>query len=89
MTDRGHDHGDRSCMALFEKLSEYIDGELHENLRARVESHMDDCTPCRGFLESLERSVRLVGAERELELPDGLRREILAAAARLGGGSGS
>jgi len=40
-----------------ERLSEYVDGELDEDGRARVEVHVRWCPECRRVLESLRRTV--------------------------------
>ena len=55
-----HEHGTRECMKIFERLSEYLDGDLEEELRSRIDGHMDDCPPCTVFLEDLRRTVAWV-----------------------------
>jgi len=52
-----HEHGTKECMKIFERLSEYLDGDLEEELRSRIDGHMGDCPPCTVFLESLRRTV--------------------------------
>jgi anti-sigma factor RsiW len=39
------------------RLSEYVDGELDQDRRARVEEHVRWCPECRRVLESLRRTV--------------------------------
>jgi anti-sigma factor RsiW len=39
------------------RLSEYLDGELGEHQRARLEEHVRWCPECRRVLESLRRTV--------------------------------
>jgi anti-sigma factor RsiW len=39
------------------QLSEYLDGELGEDERARLEEHVRWCPECRRVLESLRRTV--------------------------------
>jgi anti-sigma factor RsiW len=84
-----HEHGGPECRMLFEKLSEYLDGELDPALYPRFEAHLHDCEPCQAFLESLRRTVRHVGAAGEVDLPPDVRREVMAAyeKARSGGRS--
>ena len=56
-----HTHDDhRGCLALAERLSEYIDDELPDDLRRQIASHLDDCADCERFVESLRR-VRGLG----------------------------
>jgi anti-sigma factor (TIGR02949 family) len=83
MNEREHVHGGRSCREMLERLSEYLDGELPDDLCERIEGHMKDCTPCSGFLESLRRTIGLIRESGPGDLPEDLRRELLAAAARL------
>lgn len=75
MSDPSHPEG--SCRDMFDRLSDFIDGELPEDLCARIERHMGDCEPCERFLESLRRTVRLVESSPKTGLPDDVRRDLL------------
>jgi anti-sigma factor RsiW len=77
-----HVHGGPECVALFAKLSEYLDGELDPGACANVRDHMTDCGRCRDFLESLRRAVAHVASMDAPELPENLKRDILSAYAR-------
>lgn len=57
-------HDRRKCMALFDKLSEYIDNELDPSTSGKIEKHLRRCNPCQACLETLRRTVSLC---RELE----------------------
>jgi anti-sigma factor RsiW len=74
-----HVHGGPECRALFEKLSEYLDGELDPAVCAGMEEHLADCARCQAFLESLRRAVAHVGAAPPPELPEDVKNEVLAA----------
>lgn len=69
-------HGPRECREIFERLSEYLDGELPPDPCAVLEAHFEDCAPCRAFLESLRATVRLIERDEHPPLPDDLRRRI-------------
>ena len=71
------------CREMFERLSEYLDGDLPLDVCERYARHIEDCLPCVQFVESLRRAVRLVERSPEMKLPDDLRQDILAAAGRL------
>jgi anti-sigma factor RsiW len=43
---------------VFERLSEYLDGELTPADCAHIEEHIRDCPPCVAFLESLRSCIR-------------------------------
>ena len=82
-----HAHGGPECVALFAKLSEYLDGELDAAACAGVEGHMADCERCREFLESLQRAVAHIAATDAPQLPEDFKRDILSAYARAKGSS--
>ena len=84
---RDHVHGGPECLALFAKLSEYLDGELDPGACASVEGHMADCGRCREFLESLRRAVAHVTSMDPPELPENFKSDILSAYARTKGSS--
>jgi hypothetical protein len=48
-----HDHDRRDCLAMFAKLSEYIDNELDELTRKEIEDHARECIPFKACLETL------------------------------------
>ena len=83
----GHAHGGAECVALFAKLSEYLDGELELAVCSEVEGHLADCERCQEFLESLRRAVAHVASMDAPDLPESLKRDILSAYARARGSS--
>jgi anti-sigma factor (TIGR02949 family) len=78
-----HRPGSPHCRELFARLSEYLDGELDEALCAEAEVHLEDCPPCREFLESLRRTVALLGRLPAEPVPEEVRRTVRESAARL------
>jgi anti-sigma factor RsiW len=54
-----HDHDHRDCLAMFSKLSEYIDNELDEPTRKDIEDHAGACIPCKACLETLRQTIGL------------------------------
>ena len=67
---------EKRCMDIFARLSEYLDGELPEDICERIEGHMGGCPPCQEFLKSLERTVRLVETMAAPAMPEELRRAV-------------
>src|SRR5579863_10215456 len=72
----------RRCKEMFAELSNYLDDELDDSLCEELEKHMDGCEPCKAFLSSLEKSIRLCRIAPN-ESPDPrvaarLRRELLS-----------
>jgi anti-sigma factor RsiW len=53
------EHDPKHCVAMFEKLSEYIDGELDGLTRRQIEKHIDGCLSCKYCLATLKKTVKL------------------------------
>jgi anti-sigma factor RsiW len=43
------------------RMSDYIDGELAANARARMEHHLTECEECRRLLAGLRRTLDVLG----------------------------
>lgn len=78
----GHAHGGAACRELFAKLSEYLDGEIDAASCAEVDAHLEDCAPCKDFLESLRRTVQWVQTTPGGELPPEVKRQVVEAWSR-------
>jgi hypothetical protein len=50
-----------SCKSIEELLSGYLDGELTQQDRQRVELHLDDCDDCRKTYEDMAKLQNAVG----------------------------
>jgi len=86
--NKGHSHGSKQCKEIFARLSEYMDGELPDDICERIDGHMEDCPPCQAFLRSLENTVRLVEDQQPPRLPDDIRQSVLDALKRYNEESG-
>lgn len=67
-----HDHDHAACIALFTKLSEYIDNELDEVTCKDIEAHLADCPCCNACMETLKRTVAFCREVEERPVPDTL-----------------
>jgi anti-sigma factor (TIGR02949 family) len=54
-----HDGMSMNCRELFERLSEYVDGELSQELCEEIRNHMDGCDPCVNFAKTLKTTADL------------------------------
>ena len=72
----GHGADSHDCREIFARLSEYLDEDLEPGLCDELERHLDDCPPCRAFLDSLRRTVDLVRDLPATELPEEVTREL-------------
>ena len=66
------------CVALFAKLSEYLDRELSAEDCREIEAHIEGCPPCVAFAQSLRRTVGLCREYEPEEAPGPLRDEARA-----------
>jgi anti-sigma factor RsiW len=58
----GHDHSHEmsmTCRELFERLSEYVDGELSQEICEEIRRHMEGCDPCVAFAKTLKTTADL------------------------------
>ena len=56
-----NDHS--QCQTLLGSLSDYIDGELSEELCREIENHMSGCEHCRVVIDTLRKTVSLYHAD--------------------------
>ena len=71
----GHDHSGNCDQALAE-LYTFLDGELTEWKRAKIQTHLDDCSPCLEVYD-FEAELRLVIKYRcRDQVPDSLRQRV-------------
>ena len=62
----------RHCLALFEKLSEYIDQELAPEARRDIETHVAECLACFACLQTLKQTIALCRQAGDQPVPDGV-----------------
>lgn len=68
-----------NCGEAIHRLYHFLDGELTDERRRLIRSHLDHCPPCLGAFD-FEVELRQVVADRCRErVPDQLRRRIAAA----------
>jgi anti-sigma factor RsiW len=48
-----------TCRDLVELLIDYLDGDLPEERRRRIELHLQMCPPCLVYLETYQATIRL------------------------------
>ena len=47
------------CLEMFERISEYIDGEMSPEMNRSFEEHCARCEPCQNFIATFRRSVEI------------------------------
>lgn len=82
-----------TCRQLIDFIADYREGRLEEGVRTVFESHLDECPPCKKYLDTYETTADLVrkaccegdeesgggGGERPPKAPEALIQAILAA----------
>jgi anti-sigma factor (TIGR02949 family) len=67
-----------SCKTLWASLSDYIDGELSEELCQRIEQHMAGCEHCRVVVDTTHKTILLYhDTVHETEVPDDVRLRLV------------
>ena len=74
MSSDDHDH--KHCLEMFEKLSEYIDGELDHATCEEIQKHADNCVACFSCLETLKRTVAICKNIKEKPIPPELSQKL-------------
>ena len=52
-------HRHEECRQLLDSLSDYVDGDLQQELCDEIELHMKDCDNCRIVVDTLSKTVSL------------------------------
>jgi anti-sigma factor RsiW len=53
---------DLSCQELVELVTDYLEGALPPELRARFDQHIAHCTGCTTYLEQMRATIRATGS---------------------------
>ena len=60
-----------SCIEVWREVSNFVDGEVDAELRARMQAHFKGCAHCTAILDGMKNVVKLVGDGVEYEMPAG------------------
>jgi predicted anti-sigma-YlaC factor YlaD len=66
-----------TCKELVELVTDYLEGALHADERARFEEHLAGCYKCRDYLEQMRQTIRTLGRLTEDAVPSPAREELL------------
>ena len=59
------------CQHVWDQISNYIEGEVPEELREAIDAHLAHCRHCAAVLDSTRNILYLVADDRTFELPAG------------------
>jgi anti-sigma factor RsiW len=76
---RPGERDDLQCVEFVELITDYLDDALPDDLRARVDAHLETCPGCPNAIAQLRTVVDLTGklTESDIEGLDPLQRDVL------------
>ena len=70
-------HRHEECRELLNSLSDYVDGDLQQELCDEIVLHMKDCENCRIVIDTLSKTVSLYQTSSESTVvPDEVRQRL-------------
>ncbi len=60
-----------NCEEVLQELSNYLDSELHWELRKTISEHLRSCRRCSVICDSMRKVIYIVGDDRIIEVPAG------------------
>jgi len=66
-----------TCQELVELVTDYLEGVMPPEERARFEAHLADCPYCTTYLEQIRLTIRLTGQISEETLPSEIAAALL------------
>ncbi len=77
MTEPIKHHEHKNCRRLLGTLSEYVDGELDDELCNVLEQHLEGCEDCRIVVDTLRKTVYLYHtAATNEDMPADIRKRL-------------
>jgi anti-sigma factor RsiW len=68
-----------ACRELVELVTEYLEGTLGPDDRARFDAHIEGCDACTAYLEQMRQTLQALGRIPEESISSRAREELLAA----------
>ena len=67
-----------TCQELVELVTDYLEGAMSEEERARFEEHLSACSGCQHYLDQMRRTIQMLGRLREEDLSPQMGNDLLA-----------
>ena len=80
--------GEADCPEVRAASSDYIDADIGERQRARIDSHLEKCPLCRAFINTMRATVNLLKSALASEPPEGFRQRVKERIAEEGNSGG-
>ncbi|EFK12362.1 anti-sigma factor, RsrA family [delta proteobacterium NaphS2] len=66
------------CQKNFEKINEYLDGELAHDECRQIEQHLNDCPECQKCCDALKKTIDICRKSAQDRIPDDMRKRLRA-----------
>jgi predicted anti-sigma-YlaC factor YlaD len=70
MNDRGSGTDDLRCIEFVSLVTAYLDGEVDQEQRRRIDQHLQGCRGCRAALDQFQTVIRLAGRLTTADVAD-------------------
>ncbi len=64
------------CKELFEKMSEYLDGEMNLAMMKEAEKHLAHCTECEETVKTFKKCVSILKTTKNKTLPKKVKTQL-------------
>jgi hypothetical protein len=65
-----------SCSEVWDEISNYVDGDVGPELKARIELHLKNCRHCKAVLDGTRNTVQLLTDGDWYPLPSGFSERL-------------
>ena len=65
-----------SCVEVWQEISNYLEGQIEPELRARMEAHFKTCKHCAAIHDGTRNVVRLIADGEAFEVPAGFSERL-------------
>lgn len=73
------DKSELDCREALHRIYHFLDGELTEERRSKIEAHLNGCSPCLQMFGFESELRKLVACKCQENVPEGLRERIAKA----------
>jgi anti-sigma factor RsiW len=70
MNDRGSGTDDLRCIEFASLVSAYLDGQVDQEQRTRIDKHLEGCRGCQAALNQFRTVIRLAGRLTAADVAD-------------------
>ena len=64
------------CTEFLKELTDYLDGNIHESLRAELDEHLHWCHECHVVMNTTKKTIEIYRDNQIYELPEPLRNRL-------------